>query len=63
MFNEAEYLGKSPDDVVADLQKKFPTFTVAKVPMGSMVTMDHKLTRYRVWYNPKTNLVSSITNG
>lgn len=63
MFNDTEYFGKSPDDVVAALQKLHPTFTVVKVPTGALVTMDHKLTRYRVWFNPTTNLVTRVSNG
>lgn len=66
MFTEkdkTDNIGKPFADAVEALQKKFPTFTVAAVPMGSMVTMDHRLDRLRVWYDAKTKLVTGVTNG
>ncbi|MNR94801.1 Potato inhibitor I family protein [compost metagenome] len=66
MFTEqdkTENVGKPVDDVVASLEKKLEDFRVVKVAMGSFVTMDHRLDRVRVWYNPETNLVTGVTNG
>ena len=36
-----------------------PELTVVKVIEGSMVTMDHRLDRVRVFYNENTGLVTS----
>lgn len=61
MFDQ--HMGRNVDEVVAELKQDYPTRTIAKVPMGALVTMDHRLDRYRVWYNPETKKVTNITNG
>lgn len=57
------YIGHNVDEIAALMKLDHPSHTIAKVPQGAMITMDHRLDRYRVWYNPDTKKVTRITNG
>jgi hypothetical protein len=62
-LDQIDNLGKNVDIVVTTLTAKCPGMAIYKVPEGNKVTMDYNLNRIRVWFNPSTQLVSSITNG
>ena len=44
-----ELVGIDGEVAKARLQKKFPDFTIKTVPDGSMVTMDYRLDRIRIF--------------
>jgi len=58
-----KYLGKNYKEVVETLTKKYPELNIHGVATTSFVTADYRTDRYRVWYDPKTLLVTEIVNG
>ena len=45
------------DAAVSAIKAERPELYVVKVTSGSMVTMDYRLDRVRVWYDPETGRV------
>ena len=51
--------GVNVDVALERIRKDMPSHSlVVKIPVGSMVTADHRTDRVRVWYDPTTNLVT-----
>lgn len=55
----ASYVGQPHEDVVAQLKKLHPTFVIHALELGSLITMDIRGDRIRVWYASETGLVTS----
>ena len=54
-----QYNNTNVDETVNALKKEHPTFNIHKVPKDTIVTMDIRTDRIRVYYDTTTNLVSS----
>ena len=52
-----ELVGKDVDEAVSEIQNRCSEYKVNKLPEGSIVTMDYREDRVRVFYN-KDNKVS-----
>ncbi len=52
-----ELNGKNVDEAVQQIKEENPELKVFKVPLGSMVTMDYRTDRVRVYYDEATKLV------
>lgn len=46
-----ELVGKDGEEAKAKILEEFPKLTVFTVKVGSMVTMDYRMDRVRVWVN------------
>ena len=55
-----ELNGKNVDEAVQAIKDENPELVVLKVPVDSMVTMDYRTDRVRVFYDEATNLVKRI---
>ncbi|KAK9828891.1 hypothetical protein WJX72_002640 [[Myrmecia] bisecta] len=53
-----ELLGMDAADAKAQLEAEFPALRVYLVAQGSMVTMDYRYDRVRIFFDPATNKVS-----
>lgn len=66
MVTEADLdaqVGKDGNVAKADLAVKYPNMQIDILCVGDMVTMDYRLDRLRVWCDPATMKVSSVSNG
>lgn len=61
--DDSAYKGRPFSEVVAALEKKNPGSRIHAISEDHMVTMDHKMGRIRVRYNPETGLVTKVTYG
>ena len=53
--------GVDVDVALERIRKSMPSHSeVVKVPTGSVVTMDYRTDRVRIWYDETTNLVTKI---
>jgi len=55
-----ELNGKSVDVAKATIAKIYPKFTIQVLKKGSMVTMDYRSDRIRIFVNPNSGLVDGI---
>ena len=55
----AELTAVDADQAVEQIQKERPELKLVKVKVGSMVTMDYRGDRVRVWYDPTDNRVTA----
>ncbi len=55
-------VGIDADKAVETIKALHPNLNAIKVPSGSMVTMDYRTDRVRVFYDSYTNLVENNTN-
>ena len=49
-FNQLD--GMNVFDAEQGLKHLLPTFNIIKIPFGSAVTLDFKIDRIRIYYNP-----------
>ena len=54
-----ELRGEDVEEALKKIKDERPELTVVKVESGSMVTMDYRLDRVRVYFDPETNKVTS----
>lgn len=55
-----ELNGKSVEVAKAIIAKIYPKFTIQVLKKGSMVTMDYRSDRIRIFFNPDTGFVDGI---
>lgn len=53
-----ELKGKNVDEALQVIKDENPELVVMKVPSGSMVTMDFRSDRVRIFYDEETNTVT-----
>ena len=58
-----DLVGTDVDAAVQRIKGEQPTFTVVKVAEGSMVTMDMREDRVRVFYTPANKVASTPRTG
>lgn len=58
-----EFVGGDPKVAQEKLQERFPDMRVNIVATDGMVTADYRLDRLRVYYDRKSNKVTSVRNG
>jgi len=62
-YPDETYIGRNVDEVQTELKILHPGSSIHTVTKYATVTMDFKMSRIRIWYDPKTNEVVEITNG
>ncbi len=55
-----ELNGTNIDEAVQTIKNENPRLDVQKLPSGSMMTMDYRTDRVRVFYDDVTNLVKDV---
>ena len=56
-------VGTDGEEAAAIIQAREPGLTVVTIPEGSMVTMDHRMDRIRVWTDRETGKVKTVKRG
>lgn len=56
-----KYIGVNADFAVTEIQREYPDYKVASIPVGSFVTMDYDVNRICVW--EMNGNVTHITQG
>lgn len=57
------YEGKNVDVVAKTMTKLFPNHVINTVTIDAAVTMDFRLDRFRIYYDPKTSEVKEVLQG